>query len=397
MNKSRIAMVVFSSYPWDPRVRREAEALEEKGYYIDIFCLKYKDQPKKEKYGNITVYRSSVTRSRSKKIIYILEYSLFILSMCFLVTLKSMIRRYGVIHVHNMPDVLIFIGLLPKIFGTRLILDLHDPTPEVYMSKYSIDKSHKTIRLLIGLERLSIKTANHVITPNKAFKDLFASRSCSDEKISIVMNSPNEKIFHYNGEQIKNKEKTKNKFSIIYHGSIVERHGLYDALIAVKNLRGKIPCIEFNIYGDGDYSKKFEEDIKKLCLNDIVFFYGPMPQENLVEKIVSSNLGIIPNRRDPFTEINLPTRIFEYLCFGKPVIAPHTKGISDYFNDDSLIFFDAGNAADLAKVIYEVYKKPERFTKIIKKGMEVYKKYTWDEQKKKLVSIYANLLNLKNN
>ncbi len=394
MNRNRIAMVVFSSYPQDPRVRREAEALEEKGYLLDIFCLKYNDQAKKEKYGNITVYRSSVSRSRSWKIMYILEYSLFILSMFFFVTIKSIAKRYKIIHVHNMPDIVIFIGLLPKIFGAKLILDLHDPTPEVYMSKYNIDKNHKMIRLLIALEKFSIKLANHVITPNKAFKDLFVSRGCKDKKIDIVMNSPNEKIF--NRTTFSKKTNTKNKFSIIYHGSIVERHGLYDALIAVKKLRGKIPDMTFNIYGVGDYSKRFNEDINKLNLNDIVFFHGVLAQELLVEKILSSDLGIIPNRRDPFTEINLPTRIFEYLCLGKPVIAPHTRGISDYFDDDSLIYFDSGNADDLAKVIFKVYSKPEKFKKIIKNGIEVYKKYKWAEQKKKLISIYSNLLNKKN-
>ena len=390
MKKNKIAMVVFSYYPFDPRVRREAEALEEKGYPIDIFCLQYKDQPKKEKYGNITVYRSSVSRSRLGKIIYILEYSLFIMRMFFFVTLKSFARRYKIIHVHNMPDILVFIGIIPKIFGTKLILDLHDPTPEVYMSKYRVNENRKMVKLLIALEKLSIKAANHVITPNKAFKDLFVSRSCKENKIDIVMNSPNEKIFHVNNSLEKSRKK--DKFSIIYHGSVVERHGLYDALIAVKKLRDKIPNLIFNIYGDGDYSKKFGEDIINLGLNDNVVFHGGLAQEKLVDKILNSDLGIIPNRRDPFTEINLPTRIFEYLCLGKPVIAPQTKGILDYFDKNSLIYFDAGNADNLAKVIFEVYSKPDKFKKTINNGIEIYKKYTWAEQKKILFSIYSGLL-----
>ena len=41
---STVAMVVFSSYPFDPRVRREAEALAAKGISVDVICLQYKDQ-----------------------------------------------------------------------------------------------------------------------------------------------------------------------------------------------------------------------------------------------------------------------------------------------------------------------------------------------------------------
>ena len=49
MNNKKIAMIVFSHYPEDPRVRREAEALDEAGYHIDIFCLKREKKQKKIK------------------------------------------------------------------------------------------------------------------------------------------------------------------------------------------------------------------------------------------------------------------------------------------------------------------------------------------------------------
>src|SRR5439155_24815829 len=52
------------------------------------------------------------------------------------------------------------------------------------------------------------------------------------------------------------------------------------------------------------------------------------------------DVGIIPNRRSIFTEINFPTRIFEYLARGKPVIAPLTTGIGDYFSKDELVVFN---------------------------------------------------------
>ena len=53
-------------------------------------------------------------------------------------------------------------------------------------------------------------------------------------------------------------------------------------------------------------------------------------QDQIVEAINGCDLGIIPNHRNIFTEINTPTRIFEYLALGKPVIAPKAPGIQDY-------------------------------------------------------------------
>jgi len=58
------------------------------------------------------------------------------------------------------------------------------------------------------------------------------------------------------------------------------------------------------------------------------------------------NVGLIPNLRNPFTEINMPTRIFENLAMEKPVIVPNTAGIRDYFDDSKMIFFEPGSSED---------------------------------------------------
>ena len=83
-------------------------------------------------------------------------------------------------------------------------------------------------------------------------------------------------------------------------------------------------------------------------VQDCVHYLGPKSLEELVREVESCDLGIIPNPRNAFTEINTPTRIFEYLALGKPVIAPRTVGIQDYFGQESLLYFEPGNPKDLA-------------------------------------------------
>lgn len=392
MNNKKIAMIVFSHYPEDPRVRREAEALDEAGYHIDIFCLKReKKQKKKETYSNIRVYRSSLMRSRTGKLSYLIEYFIFIMTMFFRTTAAFIRNGYSVMHIHNMPDVLVFIPLIPKIFGARIILDLHDPTPEVFIAKYNMDQNNRFIRILTFLEKISIGFADKVLTPNKAFRDLFVSRGCQEKKIEIVMNSPHEAIFRK--ELIESGERTAGKpFSLIYHGSIVKRHGLTDALGAVKILRMKIPNIRFDIYGNGDYNDNLKSEILDFGLSDIVFFHGFEYQDKLVYKILEADVGLIPNRINPFTEINLPTRIFEYLIMEKPVIAPNTRGIRDYFDNESLLYFKSGDPADLADVIYKVYTDKKHCNDIVQKGISVYNKYTWQSQKQILLGVYNSIL-----
>ncbi len=70
-------------------------------------------------------------------------------------------------------------------------------------------------------------------------------------------------------------------------------------------------------------------------LSEAVQYLGPMKSGANPSCHPECDIGVIPNRRSVFTELNMPTRIFEYLSQGKPVIAPGTPGILDYFGPKS--------------------------------------------------------------
>ena len=110
-----------------------------------------------------------------------------------------------------------------------------------------------------------------------------------------------------------------------------------------------------------------EEARKKDCRTPFIIL-GSRRLEDLVPEIDKCDLGVIPNHRNAFTDINTPTRIFEYLASGKPVIAPSTQGIQDYFNKESLIFFEAGDAGDLAQQIEYALLHPREDMEIVRRG-----------------------------
>lgn len=388
-----IAMIVFSYYPADPRVRREAEALAKSGCCVDILCLKGKTEKSRDSVDGVSVYRLPLQRKRGGKLRYIWEYFSFIVLAFCLITYLHIRKRYRIVHVHNMPDILVISALIPRITGARIILDLHDPMPEVYQAKYSLEKTHPVIRLLVFLEKFSIHFADVVLTPNLSFKNLFIARGCPPDKIHIIMNSPDHSIFH-NGSPVKKSTKSteNNLFTVMYHGTIVERNGLDTALYAIYNIKDQIPNIIFDVYGDGDWAQDFLTLVDELKLNDVVRYHGFVPLEHIVTAIEHICVGLIPNKKTPFTEINLPTRIFEYLCMNKYVIVPKTQGILDYFNDDSMIFFEPGNWKNLSQKIYDVYSNTESFSETLEKGIDVYHHHRWDIQRQYFIQVVSSLL-----
>lgn len=387
----RSCMVVFSYYPADPRPRREAESLIDAGMEVDLICLCDENQTAREVVNGVGVYRLPIRRMRGGKIRYLWEYAVFILLASLKLSALHLRRRYAVVHVHNMPDVLVLSALLPRLMGAKIILDLHDPMPEVYMTKYDIGSNHPVIRLLLALERWSIAFSHLVLTPNIAFRDLFVARSCAPVKVRVIMNSPDVRIFGKKPQASAEIPSDGPKFVVMFHGTIVERHGLDTALEAIAKLRSAIPELRFEVYGEGDFVDRFLKTVRELRLKDVVHYHGSVSLETIAAAIPFIDVGLVPNKRSVFTEINLPTRLFEYLCMGKPVIAPRTKGILDYFDDNALPYFEAGNADSLAAVIRELRDNPARTREYVEHGARVYAAHSWDEQSRELVSLVEDL------
>lgn len=392
--QTRIAMVVFSYYPADTRPRREAEALIKEGISVDIICLREDFKLKKEIVNNVRVYRLPLKRRRGGKLRYLWEYNCFIMMSFFVLSFLFIREQYNVIHVHNMPDILVVSSLIPRLCGSKIILDLHDPMPELFMAKYNMKKENWFIRILRLQEKYSIRFADIVITPNIAFRNLFVSRGCPKSKIHIVMNSAQESIFHKSGPNIDFNFRNSSKFIIMYHGTITERNGIGVALEAVALVRTKIPNIVFRVYGGGDFLNQFKNLVIKLDLKDIVYYYGHVSQEEIALAIQCSHIGLIPNKHSIHWELCFPTRIFEYLSLERPVIAPRTKGIKDYFDNESLCFFESGNAESLARAIFEVYSNPKRVAYILSRGLATNKKYRWELQRQHLLKLVTRLLGL---
>src|SRR5438270_6365514 len=152
----RVAMVTFSAYPGDPRPRRAIDALVHEGMSVDLVCLGDGVSPRREKLDNVSVVRIPIKNRRGGKLAYAWQYFAFILTSGTIFALRSLARRYDLVYVHNMPDILVLSSLVPKALGAKVILDLHDPMPELMTTIFNLDKDSSSVRLISRLEKWSI-------------------------------------------------------------------------------------------------------------------------------------------------------------------------------------------------------------------------------------------------
>lgn len=403
----RAVQLHYSGYPSDLRPLRAAEALIEAGMEVEVICLRESDsEPSCETIGGVNVRRLRVAKAGQGggKLAYLAHYAHFIGRSAVILTWRALRRRYDLVHVHNMPDILVFAALGPKLLrGARVILDLHDPMPELLTSIYGLDEGHWLSRVLRTLERWSIRFADLALTPNVTFKNLFLARGCPPEKMQVVMNSPQARVFDPDrvgsiatGPMMGNGATGANgakEFRLMHHGTIAHRHGVDLLVEALARVAPKVPGVRLDIYGP---RTAFLDTVlaagQRLGVAERIRYHGNKTQEEIVQAIRECDLGVIPNRRSVFTDLNFPMRLFEYLAMRRLVIAPATRGIRDYFRDDQIVFFEREDVNDLAAKILWVAENPHQAGEVLERAHKVYRENSWRGEQARFLDHVAALV-----
>jgi len=385
-----VCMLAYTTYRIDARVRREAETLAANGF--DVLCLTNMtgEAPTQYVLNGVTVRELSVPKYRGKSTrAYLASYVRFLLAasaVCVDLTLKG---RLDVVHAHNLPDFLVFAGVLPRLFGKKLVLDVHDSVPETFATKFP--DSALLQKALTLEERLSAFVAHRVICVNHPQRDVLAGRGIPSSKMFISMNVPDPKVFQpaINGARIP----SDGYFNLIYHGTMVERLGVDLVIRAIARLSDRIPGLRLNLWGHGDDLASFQTLARELGVsNQVLFKPEGFPLQELPRQLSAMDLGVVGNRRNVATELMLPVKLLEYVSLGIPAIVPRLKTIERYFSDDMVTYYESEDVSSLADAIQRLYEQPAARRQQAAQAAAFLGEHGWERQGAELVSFYNSLV-----
>ncbi len=107
---------------------------------MDLICEGDERSPKRETLDGLEIVRIPIRHRRGGALSYAYQYSAFILVSAAILAWRSLRGRYDLVYVHNMPDILVVSALLPKLLGAKVILDQHDPMPELMTTIFNMDE-----------------------------------------------------------------------------------------------------------------------------------------------------------------------------------------------------------------------------------------------------------------
>ena len=351
---ARICTIRQRTWPFDPRAAKEVAALCEAGHEVDVICMRRRGELRVERFGSVTVHRVPPERGASTPRRRAWEYALFLGGAMTLAARLHLRRRFDVVQANSTPDHAVFAALVPRLLGARVLLDLQEPMPEFCATKLQVGASHPVVRLVAVLEQASIRFADHTITCTDAMRAAYISRGADPKRISLVLNGSDETIF--DPDRFPPKPRSAEEFVLICHGSVEKHYGIDTVIRAVARAREVVPNLRLDVYGTGSEVAALKQLSESLSLNGAVrFSQGFVPIDELVQAIADADVGVVAMKRDPFRDLTLCSKMYDFICMHKPVIASRTACLQSYYGSDSFLLFESGDDAELARGIAELH------------------------------------------
>jgi glycosyltransferase involved in cell wall biosynthesis len=385
----KVSMVAYSHYETDNRVLRYAEELARRGDAVEVFALKSdRNQADAEMLNGVKVHRvqSRLGKNQESKVSFLLPILRFWLNTSVRLSWKQLQRRCDVVHVHNVPDFLVFTAWLPKLLGAKVILDIHDIVPEFYSSKFKISQESLGVRLLKRMERASARFANHVIISNDLWREKYAARTGTEGKCSVFINNVDGRVF-----QPRPRTRNDGKTIILFPGGLQWHQGLDIAIRALPEVLRRLPQTEFHIYGSGNIKPELVALAAQLGLVEKVRFFQPLPIHQIVEVMANADLGVVPKRADSFGNEAYSTKIMEFMSLGIPLVVSRTKIDTYYFNDSVVRFFESGNSEALAEGILEVLENQDLRHRLVHQSHQYVERHGWAGRKDDYLGLVDSL------
>jgi len=383
-----ILHLVYGHYPADTRVKRELSALRATGRRCAVIAVRQESERATQSVDGVVTIRVPGRKSRGGFLSYLIEYGDFVVRCRRLIATHRALARVRVVHVHTLPDFLMWAALPARRRGARLVFDMHEIFPEFARAKYPGIVGGFIAALATRIERWARRHANLVITVNQPIDALLATRAPSEHERRIVVHNTADPD-DFGQRPTTGAGDGRDPLQLVYHGTLTHIYGLDIAVRAVSAAPGNP---QLTIIGAGPERPHLEALAKSLKTSR-VRFESPISHQALAARLPHFHAGVVPTRLNGMTRYSLSTKLLEYVHLGIPVLAARLPSYESYFGEDALWYWTPDDPADLVRAIQQfAAATAEDRARRAARAREAISRLAWSLQAERLLSAYAELL-----
>jgi glycosyltransferase involved in cell wall biosynthesis len=388
----RVAVVAYTEYPWDPRVRSEAETLVREGYEVHVIAVRPTSGRSPLVLDGVRLWEVPLTTRRGAKVRYAFQYAMFLVLSSLKLWRLHKAGPFDLVHVHSLPDFQVLSTLPLKLQGVPVLLDLHEAMPEIVRARFRLGPGALLIRTAILLEAISCRYADHVIAANDGIRAALVGRGVPGTKVTTVYNAGDVQSELPSPDTVRRELGLPNGPLIVHAGGINPERDLETLVRSIPELASTTD-VHLVIAGNGDpdYVASIQDLVAELGLSPRVHFLGRVPREKALALMSLSTVGLVTLESNPLTELAWPTRIVEFANLGKPLVMPDLRFIRETLGAAAR-YYAPGNASDLSRVLNAALHPPELNVSSAAVVQEIADRFNSSASRERFVSVCRNLV-----
>jgi glycosyltransferase involved in cell wall biosynthesis len=289
-----------------------------------------------------------------------------------------------VYHFHD-PE-LVFVGLLLGRKGRKVIYDIHEDVPQNVRSKYWLPPwSRGIVAGLAGrVEKLASRFFSALIPATPHIAEGFRG---INRRVVVVQNFP------LLDELLPaSKSWSQRHPSVAYVGNMTEVRGVVEMVEAMGQIRDSLP-VGLELAGDFRPAG-LRARLAALSGWKHVHELGVLDRPSVAELLGRVQAGLVVFHDIPAHREAYPTKMFEYMSAGIPVIASHFPLWRDILNSAQCgLAVDPARPGEIAAAIEFIVTHPQEAEAMGRRGRElVMRNMNWEREEHKLLALYADLL-----
>lgn len=382
--------VAYTHAATDSRVRRHCETLVRHGWRVFQIGLAAGEERVVGRLNGVILVRKRQMRYRGAKLLrYAWAYASFLVWARVVVGRLARRRRISVVQTNNIPNFVVWTAAGVRRQGAGVILDIHDPVPELFESKFAGRRGATlAVRALRWEERVSARRADLVLCVHDPHREVTERHGVQAKRLRVVLNAADEQLFPLQPPR-------RASPFVVYHGTVAARMGLDVFVRAMALLRQAGRDVRGAIWGDGDAVSALQALRDELGLRDVLEIPGcRFRPEQLLPRLERVGVEVVPMRRDVFTDVMLPTKLIEAVRLGIPGIVTWTPTVARYFPEDTVWYIRDFNPEPLASTLAAVLDQPEEARLRASKAQRLPIARGWQEMEKEYVRTVEEVASL---
>lgn len=296
---------------------------------------------------------------------------------------RALLRaRPEIAHFHD-PE-LIPIGALLRIFGIKVIYDVHEDYPQAVAENYRLPSGARKILppIVRFVEWAIAPFFSAIVTVTPQIQKRFQKK-----KAILVRNWPRVREF----PEPSSTPMRERPLEFAYIGTITQNRNILGMLDAVNFLRND--KVTLRLAGDFPVKADYEEALSRPGWNS-VNFVGWVSRDGIADILVNARAGLVVLKPVEHEMLTLPIKLFEYMAAGVPVIAsdfPLWREIVDSAGCGLLV--DPDKPEEIAAAMRWVLENPDDAEAMGQRGRAaVLAQFNWEQEAETLIETYETLL-----